>query len=125
MRGILLPNYPRFGSWWVSLDGAFAGYVILARYKPRQAYDGTAELTIYLDPSMTGKGIGRACVEFLEARAAERGFHALLAIICAENEASIRLFKAAGYWECARYREVGLKFGRLLDVVSYQKILGA
>ncbi|HEX3006597.1 MAG TPA: GNAT family N-acetyltransferase, partial [Bacteroidales bacterium] len=99
------------------------GYVILGYYKPRQAYDFTSEVTIYLHPEQTGKGIGNQAMEFIEKIARERKFHALLGVICSENEASIRLFKKFGYWECANFKEVGLKYGRLLDVVVYEKIL--
>ena len=123
MRGLLMPDYPRFGSWKIVADGVPAGYVVLGRYKPREAYDGCAEVTIYLDPAYPGKGIGHAALEFLEYRARERKFHSLIAIICAENTASVKLFQRLGYTECAHYHEVGFKFGRWLDVLSYEKLL--
>lgn len=122
-RAIMLPGYPRFGTWTVTVDGVLAGYAILARYKPREAYDGTAEVTVYLGPSFVGRGLGRAAVEFIEARARERKFHVLLAIICGENTASIALFERLGYAKCAHHHEVGRKFGRWLDVVCYEKPL--
>ena len=122
-RGLLFPGYPRYDSWAVVVEGKAVGYVILARYKPREAYDGTAEVTIYLDPAFSAKGLGSAALTFVEARAREREFHNLLAIICGENTASIRLFEKHGYKQCAHYHEVGRKFGRWLDVVSYEKLL--
>lgn len=126
MREILFNEDPRFGSFaLLGADGAFLGYAILAQFKKRSAYDGTAELTIYLKPEATGKGVGKRAIGFLEGRARERGFHALLAVICAENAASVALFSGAGYAECARYREVGRKFGRWLDVVVLEKLLDA
>ncbi len=47
----------------------------------------------------------------------------LVATICGENAASIGVFAKNGYEKCAHYKEVGQKFGQLLDVVAYQKIL--
>lgn len=123
MHAMLLPDYPRFGSWKVVVDGKPSGYVVLNRYKPREAYDGCAEVTIYLDPAYPGKGIGQAALEFVEYRARERNFHSLLAVICAENTASIKLFHKQGYVECAHHHEVGKKFGRWLDVFCYEKLL--
>jgi len=120
---LLFPGYFRYDSWTIHADGRLAGYVILARYKPREAYDGSAEVTIYLDPAFLGKGLGTAAVTYVEARARERDFHNLLAIICGENTSSIRLFEKLGYVRCAHYHEVGKKFGRWLDVVSYEKLL--
>jgi phosphinothricin acetyltransferase len=70
-----------------------------------------------------GRGLGRRLLGHLEARARESGFHVLVAGISADNVASVRLFESAGFQKCAHYREVGKKFGRVLDVVHYQKIL--
>jgi phosphinothricin acetyltransferase len=67
--------------------------------------------------------VGSAALSFIESRAREREFHNLLAIICGENIASIRLFEKHGYTQCAHYHEVGKKFGRWLDVVSFEKLL--
>lgn len=122
-RSLLFPGYPRYDSWVVLSEGVLAGYVILARYKPREAYDGSAEVTLYLEESFAGRGLGSAALAFVEARARERAFHNLLAVITGENSASIRLFEKHGYQRCAHYHEVGKKFGRLLDVVSYEKLL--
>jgi len=122
-RALLLPGYPRFDGWTIWVDGQRVGWVILARYKPRQAYDGSAEVTIYLDPAYPRRGIGSAALTFVESKARERKFHNLLAIICGENLGSIRLFEKHGYQKCAHYHEVGRKFGRWLDIVSYEKLL--
>ena len=67
-RGLLFPGYPRYDSWVVLADGALAGYVILARYKPREAYDGSAEVTLYLDEAFSGQGLGSAALVFVEAQ---------------------------------------------------------
>lgn len=124
MEEILYFKNPRFSSYSIlNLEKEVVGYVIIGYYKPRQAYDFTAEVTIYLHPDFTGKGIGNKAMKFIEKTAREKDFHALLGVICAENETSIRLFKKFGYWECANFKEVGLKYNRLLDVVVYQKIL--
>ncbi len=122
-RPILFPGYPRFSAWTIFVDGEAAGYVILARYKPREAYDGTAEVTVYLGPSFVGRGLGRAAMEFAEAQARERRFHVLMGIICGENTASLALFERLGYTKSAHHHQVGRKFDRWLDVVCYEKVL--
>jgi phosphinothricin acetyltransferase len=124
MRSILFFKNPRFGSYAIiNPEQMVIGYVILGYYKPRQAYDFTAEVTIYLHPAHIGKGIGNKSMNFIEKIAREKQFHALLGVICSENGSSIQLFKKFGYWECAYFKEVGLKYNRLLDVVVYEKIL--
>jgi phosphinothricin acetyltransferase len=44
-------------------------------------------------------------------------------VVCAENEASIRLHESLGFREVGRTREVGVKFARVLDVVYMQRML--
>lgn len=123
MREIVITGNPRFKSYAMFYGDFICGYCILSPFKKREAYDGTAEVTVYLKPEYTGKGLGSMAIRQMEKVAGENDFHVLLAVICGENHQSINLFKKHGYEECAHYREVGRKFGRLLDVVSFQKII--
>lgn len=123
MREILFFEDPKYTSY-VILDGEeLCGYCILCPFKKREAYNISAEITVYLKPEAAGKGFGSRAVQHIEAVAQSRGIHSLVAVICSENSVSIKLFERNGYRQCAHYREIGRKFGRLLDVVSYQKIL--
>ena len=122
MKNILFHKNKRFKSYSI-LDGdEICGYCILAPFKTREAYDTTAEATIYLKQGFTGRGIGSSALAYLEEQAEKNGFHTLLAVICGENDSSINLFKNAGYEKCAHYKDLGIKFGRYLDIVCYQKI---
>ena len=123
IRDIVFTGSTRFKSYAIKDGERICGYSILSPFKKREAYDATAEITVYLDAAYTGKGIGSRAIKHLEKTAADNGFHVLLAVICGENDSSIKLFQKLGYEKCAHYREVGKKFGRLLDVVSYQKII--
>ncbi len=105
-------------------EASLLGYILLTRHKAKQAYDTTAEITIYLKPEQAGKGIGSRALVFIEQAAQQHGFHVLVATVCADNTSSIRLFERYGYEKCAHFREVGRKFDRWLDIVSYQKIIG-
>lgn len=123
IRGIVFTGDPRFPSFAMMDGDSVCGYCLLSPFKKREAYDGTAEVTVYLRPGYIGKGLGKRAVLFLEDVARKKGFHVLLAVICGENTQSMELFGKMSYTQCAHYREVGRKFGRLLDVVSYQKII--
>lgn len=123
MSEILFDDNPRFSSHAIFEEEELCGYCILSHFKKREAYDSTAEVTVYLKPGYEHRGIGTFTVGRLEEIAVQNGFHALLAVICEENKGSIGLFSRLGYEKCAHYKEVGTKFGRLLDVVCYQKIL--
>jgi len=123
MEQILFSGLERFPSFKILYEDKFVGYVLLNRYKPREAYDQTAEVTVYLDEAYQGKGLGYEALKFIETFAKEHGFRALLGVICAENTGSIKLFERLGYFKCAHFKEVGKKFDRLLDVVIYEKLL--
>jgi phosphinothricin acetyltransferase len=123
MRQMVFFNNEKYKTLVILDDKQICGYVLINQYKDREAYDATAEVTIYLKPESVGKGIGSIAISYIEDYAKQQGVHVLLAIICGRNEASIRLFSKNGYNKCAHYKEVGLKFGQLLDIVAYQKII--
>ena len=81
------------------------------------------ELSIHVREDHWGKGVGRALMDVLVARARAAGVHVLVAAIDSENEASIRFHERQGFVEVARMPEIGLKFGRWLDLVLLQRIL--
>ena len=123
MKSILYQDDPIYISYAVLDSGKLCGYAYMAPYKKRQAYRISSEVTIYLKSEYAGKGIGSRVLELLEKHALKNGIHSFLAVICAENTASIRLFEKNGFIKCAHFKEVGMKFGRMLDVVVMQKIL--
>ena len=99
------------------------GWGSLSRYHPRPGYRFTVEDTVYVRPEAQRRGIGSALLRALLARARSAGFHAVLAKISGDNQASIALHQACGFVEVGREHELGHKFGRWLDVVTMQVIL--
>lgn len=123
MKGLVFFDNPRYRSF-IIIDGKdVCGYCILTQFRKREAYDITAEVTVYLKYDCTGMGIGSLAVKYIEGLAVKNGIHALVASICSENEASLKLFEKCGYEKCAYFKQVGVKFGRLLDLVYMEKIL--
>lgn len=116
-------GHPIYKSFLINFNGKTCGYCCISHYKKRQAYNRTAEITIYLLPVFTGKGIGKLAVKKLEEVARQKGISVLIGIIAGDNYQSISLFEKCGYEKCAHFKQVGEKFGKILDVVAYQKIL--
>ncbi|MEA4924577.1 MAG: N-acetyltransferase family protein [Syntrophomonadaceae bacterium] len=123
MRQMVFFEDSRYKTFVILAEQQICGYVIITRYKEREAYDITAEISIYLQPEAVRQGIGSLAVNFIEDYARRQGFHVLLAVISGLNEASIKLVAQNGYTKCAHYKEVGRKFGQFLDIVVYQKII--
>lgn len=116
-------GHPKYKSFMIKWGGEVCGFCYLSQYRKRAAYDRTAEISVYLKPGLTGKGIGKQTLEMLKAVARENGISVLLGVITAENHQSVSLFEKCGFEKCAHLRKVGEKFNRLLDVVVYQIIL--
>lgn len=123
MRKLVLFDNPRYRTFIILCETNICGYVILKRHKEREAYDKTAEVTVYLKPECIGRGLGNLAVQHIENFARNSDIHVLIASICGNNLNSIKLFSQNGYFKCAHYKEVGRKFGQVLDVVAYQKVL--
>lgn len=114
---------PKYKTFVLKDEHYICGYVLVTQHKKRAAYVRTAEISIYLDHSYVGKGLGNLAIKFIEEYVRNVGIHVLIATISGENIASIKLFQNNGYVKCAHYKEVGKKFDRLLDVIALQKIL--
>ena len=121
LEEFLYVSHLKYPSFLIRENDEIIGYCFLTQYKKRQAYDRSAELSIYLKPEFTGKGIGLVALNHLEAAAKKAGIHVLVGTICGENHASIRLMEKSGFSKCAHLKNIGEKFGKILDVVVYQK----
>lgn len=105
------------------LDGTVAGFGSLSPYKERPAYATSVEDSVYVHRDHHGRGLGRALLGELVATADLHGFHAIIARIVGDHDASIGLHRSAGFEQVGREREVGRKFGRWLDVVIMERVL--
>jgi len=103
--------------------GEVVGWACLSAWSDREAYSGTAEITYYVAESARRRGVGRALQQAIVRAAVERGFHTLIARITAGNDVSVRLCEGSGFERIGTLREVGNKFGDLLDVHILQKML--
>lgn len=104
-------------------DHGVVGWASLSPWNRRCAYQTTAEVSVYLDHRWQGRGIGRSLSQDLIERARLLDYHVLIAGICTEQAASLKLHESLGYREVARFTEVGRKFDRWLDVAYLQLTL--
>jgi len=106
------------------IDGRVAGYGYCSPYRPRSGYRFTAEDSVYVDPELTGRGVGRALLEALVARCEALGLRQLLASIGdSGNVASIALHRSCGFEIAGVLSSVGFKHGRWVDVVFMRRPL--
>lgn len=102
-------------------DGVVLGYASLSSYREWDAYLQTVELSIYVDPARRGRGVAGALMErILDLARADEGTHMVVSVIAGGNAASVRLHEKFGFTYSGTLHEVGLKFGKYLDIVNYE-----
>lgn len=104
------------------LDRRVIGWASLSKWSDRCAYADTAEISLYVLEACRGQGIGKALMIAIIQAGQKAGLHTVMARIVAGNEVSVHLHQSVGFEHVGVMREVGRKFGRLLDVYLMQKI---
>jgi L-amino acid N-acyltransferase len=98
---------------------AFGSY---GKFREKPGYRYTIEHSLYVAPEWRGRGVGRSMLQALIELAQAAGKHSMIGGIDATNSASIALHTSLGFVEVARFREVGHKFGRWLDIIFVQRL---
>jgi len=110
----------------VATDGnKLLGFAYCNWFKPRPAYRFSAEDSIYMAPQAQGKGLGRALLTELAARAERAGVRKLIAVIGdSANTGSIAVHQSVGFSLVGTLKSCGWKFGQWRDVIMMDMTLG-
>lgn len=101
-------------------DGNAVGYVTLSPYRDKDAYEGTAELSLYVDKNYRRRGIASALMDaVLKYARDDEALHTVISVITADNTVSIDFHKKYGFRYAGTVRNIGVKFGQSLDIVNY------
>ncbi|MGZ5270525.1 MAG: N-acetyltransferase family protein [Ramlibacter sp.] len=110
----------------IEQEGQVLGYAYCQWFKPRPAYRYSAEDSIYLHPDAAGRGLGRQLLTALLAQAEAVGVRKLIAVIGdSANAGSVGVHRALGFQPVGTIASCGWKFGRWLDIVLMDKVIGA
>ena len=103
--------------------GTLVGFALLRPFNPIPTFARTAEITLFLKPDWTGKGLGTRMLETLVSGAREQGITSILASVSSRNEGSIAFHGRNGFQQVGCFTSVGIKKGEPFDVVWLQRIL--
>lgn len=109
--------------WIITYNNEYAGWMSFSSFYGRPAYDATIEVSIYIEPSMQGKGIGKEALKFAEPEAKKRKINTLLGFIFGHNESSLNLFYKQAYAKWAHLPEIANMEGVLRDLIILGKKL--
>jgi L-amino acid N-acyltransferase YncA len=106
-------------------DGEVVGWTALSPYSSRRCYRGVAEESVYVGAAARGRGVGRALLGALIARAEADGIWTLLAGVFPENEASLALHTSSGFRVLGLHERLGEVGGVWRDVMLLERRAGA
>lgn len=106
--------------WIVTIDGNYAGWMSFNSFYGRPAYDGTVEVSIYLEESARGKGLGKTCLQKAFDVCPELNIKTLLGFIFDHNEPSLKLFYNMGFEKWAHLPRIA----NMIDAERGLMILG-
>jgi L-amino acid N-acyltransferase YncA len=86
-----------FPLWVVEIDRQIAGWLSFHEFIQRPAYNGAAEISVYVNEKFRRRGIGRQLLEKAIADAPRVKARTLVGYVLGHNEASLRLFEQSGF----------------------------
>ena len=104
-------------------EGEVVGFSTYGLYRTRPGWRFASEHSVYVAASARGKGVGLALLPPVMWHARRKGFHTMIGVVDASNDASLRMHRRAGFTDVGTIREGGYKFDRWLDVAFLQAIL--
>jgi len=99
------------------------GFGMLRSHNQLPVFSQTAEVTYFIHPDHTGKGLGIMLLAHLEKGAVGEGITNILASISSLNTRSIEFHKKNGFVECGRFKKIAMKKGHIFDIIWMQKML--
>jgi len=106
--------------WVIEVDETYAGWMSFNSFYGRPAYDGTVEVSVYLEEKARGKGLGKACLQKAFDACHELNIKTLLGFIFDHNEPSLQLFYKMGFEKWAHLP----KIANMIDAERGLIILG-
>lgn len=105
-------------------EGRVVAYAYAHKLFEREAYQWNAELSIYIDQSCTGHGIGKRMYEELIRVLQEMGVKKVYGIVTIPNEPSERLHESLGFQRVWVHEHGGYKNDSWHDVAWFEKNIG-
>ena len=104
-----------------SEGGRLRGWAALSPVSDRCVYGGVAEVSVYVEESARGRGIGTRLLNALIDESEKNGIWTLQAGIFPENEASVRVHERCGFRVVGRREKLGKRDGVWKDVLLLER----
>jgi phosphinothricin acetyltransferase len=116
----LVTNIKKLPYLVCTVNDYVVGYAYASTYKDRIAYQWSVEVTVYVDRSFHGQGVGKNLYKKLLETLVKLGYKNAFAIIAVPNTSSTVLHEKFGFHLIGTAKNAGYKSGAWRDVATYQ-----
>ncbi len=96
-------------------------WIALSNVSARKVYKGVAEISVYVDTTVTGKGIGSKLMEKVIQSSEEHGIWTLYSSTFPENKATLKLHKKFGFRVIGTREKIAQLDGKWRDTVLLER----
>jgi L-amino acid N-acyltransferase YncA len=124
-------NIPSWQEWdskhlphsrFVSVENEIViGWVALTPFSGREAYNGVAEISIYVADGFRGKNIGTDLMEKVIISSEENGIWTLISSVFPENEATLKLHSKFRFRVIGKRERIARLDGKWRDTVLLER----
>ena len=104
-------------------NGEVVGWASLNPYSHRCAYQGVADLSIYIGRQARGQGVGSSLLGAIEITAKDHQFHKIVLFTFPFNQMGQSLYRKTGYREVGVLEKQGIMDNQFIDVMLMEKLL--
>lgn len=97
------------------------GWAGITPFSKREVYKGVAEVSIYIHPEYSGKGVGSQLMDALVASSEEHGIWTLFSSVFPENKATINLHMKFGFRLMGRREKIAKLDGLWRDTLIFER----
>ena len=106
--------------WMIENENEIIGWVSFQDFYGRPAYDGTAELSLYLKEQYRNQGIGKTVVQYAISKCPQLGINNLLGFVFEQNKNSLKMISSLGFEEWGHLKNIAILDGKYCSL----KIMG-
>nr|WP_143013455.1 arsinothricin resistance N-acetyltransferase ArsN1 family A [Paenibacillus jilunlii] len=123
MKAWFKDHHGRFSVLVAEKEGEVIGWASLNPYSHRCAYNGVADLSVYIDRGFRGQGVGSSLLESLHKVAKENRFYKIVLFTFPFNQSGQGLYQKMGYRQVGVFEKQGIMDGEFIDVMIMEKLL--
>jgi len=122
-RRWMVARGPRHPVVVATSDDQIVGWGSLNSFNPRPAYDHVVDLSVYVERSWRGRGVGKVLLGHLLDRARALGYHKMVLATFPYNTTGVALYRRMGFTPVGLYHEQGQLDGHWVDVLIMERLL--